>query len=86
MKLSASTPRVTRSPIPERGQVIVMDGDQFEDGRQRIVVGYDILPSQADDLGRVLDERDDAQDRLDRLVAAINAIMTRAASDAEVDR
>lgn len=78
MKLSASTPRVTRSPIPEPGQVIVMNGDQFEDGRQRIVVGYDILPSQADDLGRILDERDDAQERLDRLVTSINSIMSRA--------
>lgn len=76
MKLSASTPRVTRSPIPERGQVIVMNGDQFEDGRQRVVVGYDVLPEQADEIGRLLTERDDARDILDRKVAAINALMS----------
>lgn len=75
MKLSASTPRVTRSPVPERGQAIVMDGDLFEDGRQRIVVGYDVLPEYADDLGRRMDERDAAQERLDRLLAAVNALM-----------
>jgi hypothetical protein len=38
MKFSASTERVTRSSLLEEGEVIVMDGVMFEDGRQRIVV------------------------------------------------
>lgn len=78
LKLSSSTPRVTRSPIPERGQVVVMNGEQFEDGRQRIVVGYDVTPEDAQELGRILDARDAEQERLDALLASINAMMARA--------
>lgn len=78
MKLSASTPRVTRSPIPERGQVVVMNGDQFEDGRQRIVVGYDVTPDDAQELGCILDARDAAQERLTAYIEKINALMAGA--------
>lgn len=78
MKLSASTPRVTRSPIPERGQAFVMSGEQFEDGRQRIVVGYAVTPEDAQELGRILDARDEAQERLTAYIKKINALMTGA--------
>lgn len=76
LRLSASTPRVTRSPIPERGQAVLMSGDLFADGRQRIVVGYDVTPEDAQELGRILDDRDEAQERLAVYIEKINALMT----------
>lgn len=75
MKLSGTWGRVVRSPIPERGQVIVMAGEQFEDGKDRIIVGFDVSPDAAHDLDRLITARDEAYERMQRLIAAINATM-----------
>ena len=75
MKLSAQTARITRSPIPERGQVIVMSGEQFEDGKQRIVVGYDVSPENVVKLTDALVAREAADERMQAAIDAINALM-----------
>lgn len=38
-RLPASTPLVSLSPLVEGNDVIVIGGEQFEDGRRRLVVG-----------------------------------------------
>ena len=39
LRLPAATPLVSRSPMLNASDVIVIDGGQFEDDRRRIVVG-----------------------------------------------
>lgn len=77
MKLSSSWGRVVRSPIPKHGEVIVMSGVQFEDGKERIVVGFDITPEQVAELDVAITQQDEADDRLRAQIDEINALMTK---------
>lgn len=76
-KLSSDWGRVVRSPIPERGQVIVMSREQFADGKDRIIVGYDVTPEQVTEMEAAIKLRDEADDRLRAKIDAINALMTK---------
>jgi hypothetical protein len=67
MKLQSTWGRVVRSPIPDRGQAIIMAGDQFEDGLYRVVVGYDVSPETVSEIEAAIEDRE-------RVVAMVNAI------------
>lgn len=71
LKFASTRPRVARSPIPERGQAFVMDGDLFEDGLRRVVVGYDVTPEQVAEITAAIEEGE----RVARLVDAINSFI-----------
>ncbi|WP_405375939.1 MULTISPECIES: hypothetical protein [unclassified Microbacterium] len=78
-KLSSDWGRVVRSPVPKRGEVVVMSGVQFKDGKDRVIVGYDITPEQVVELDAALTQRDEAEERLQRMISAINALMAKGA-------
>jgi len=57
-----------------------MRGDLFEDGRERYFVGTAFTDEQATELSNILDARDDAKERLDKLVATVNRAMVQMAN------
>lgn len=77
-KFGADVPRVHRTPLVRRDQVIVTSGELFEDGRQRLAVSTDVSDETVAELERLLNERDDANDLLAKKIRAIEELMARA--------
>lgn len=71
VKFKSTWPRVVRSPLVSDGQAIVMGGECFEDGLQRVVVGYGITPEQVAELTAAIED----SERVTRLAEAINRLL-----------
>lgn len=80
MKLRSDWARVVRSPIPERGEAYIMSGEEFEDGKRRIIVGYDVPKETVDALNEAIEDAE----KLQRMVDAVNALLGRSDA-ADVD-
>lgn len=55
-RLPASTPLVSQSPIVEGNDVIAIGGEQFEDGRRRLVVGTHVAKDIVAQLVKALEQ------------------------------
>ena len=55
-RLPASTPLVSLSPIVQGNDVIAIGGEQFEDGRRRLVVGSHVAKEIVEQLVKVLEQ------------------------------
>lgn len=55
-RLPASTPLVSQSPIVEGNDVIAIGGEQFEDGRRRLVVGAHVAREIVAQLVKALEQ------------------------------
>jgi hypothetical protein len=58
LRFPATTPRVSRSRALFPDQVVLIAGEQFEDGLRRIVVGIDASDESVDLLAKALREID----------------------------
>lgn len=55
-RLPATTPLVSLSPIVEGNDVIAISGEQFEDGRRRLVVGSHVAKDIVEQLRKALEQ------------------------------
>ena len=55
-RLPGSTPLVSQSPIVEGNDVIAIGGEQFEDGRRRLVVGTHVAKDTVAQLVKALEQ------------------------------
>ena len=55
-RLPASMPLVSLSPIVDGNNVIAIGGEQFEDGRRRLVVGTHVAKDIVDQLVKALEQ------------------------------
>lgn len=79
--MRADAPRVIRSPfLPDDQTAYVIPGDQFDDGRSRLVMG--VVPSAAleAEIIAALDEGDQRR----RVLDAVTTIEKLIAADAEI--
>lgn len=82
-RLPASTPLVSLSPLVEGNDVIAIGGEQFEDGRRRLVVGKHVEPEIVAKLKTALEQIEYEDGRI-KWVADLLAGVDRRAG--EVDR
>ena len=73
----ATGERVIRSALVDSRQMIVMNGDDFEDGKHRFVISDEVPPEEAARLAAALEARDAAEDHLRAVVNSINRILDR---------
>ncbi len=55
-RLPATTPLVSLSPLVQGNDVIAIGGEQFEDGRRRLVVGKHVEPETVAKLKTALEQ------------------------------
>ena len=75
MKLPTKAPRVTRSTHVHKSQMIAFNGEQFEDGKIRYVVSYDMTAENIEKLTEALISREEADAKLQKAIDTINAVL-----------
>jgi hypothetical protein len=74
-KLRSDTPLVTRSPFV-KGEMLLMKGEQFADGRTRIIVPQSTDDATVERMTAQLEAHSEHMKRMAKMIAAVESLTT----------